>query len=159
MGMIRNIEWDVVVIGSANTDYLGHGPKLPTPGSSVEGDIFQQATGGKGANQAIAAARLGAKVALIARVGNDSGGNNLLDQLAIEGVDKRYVIRDAQIPTGIALIMVGEKGEKQTLFFPGANSNLAIEDVNAAKGMLESARVVGADRRAGGDSFYRNQDR
>ena len=67
--------YDVVVVGKANVDYLVRGPRLPGPGQSVTGDAFQEAAGGKGANQAVGAARLGARVALVARVGRDTRGD------------------------------------------------------------------------------------
>src|SRR5712671_4270697 len=73
--------YDVVVVGKANVDYLVRGPRLPTPGQSVNGDAFQEAAGGKGANQAVAAARLGARVALVARVGRDARGDAVLARL------------------------------------------------------------------------------
>src|SRR5207248_3094878 len=113
--MARTTGWDIVVVGGANTDYMVKGPKLPTPGETVDGDVFQEVPGGKGANQAVAAARLGARVALVARLGTDDRGGLLLDRLAAEGVDTRHALRDAAAPTGVALVMVEEKGRKQIL--------------------------------------------
>ena len=81
--------FDIAVVGKANIDYLVRGPRLPVPGQSVNGDAFQEAPGGKGANQAVAAARLGAKVALIARVGRDARGDAVLAALHDERVDTR----------------------------------------------------------------------
>jgi ribokinase len=92
----------VVVVGGANTDYLARGAALPTAGGTADGDIFLEAPGGKGANQAVAAARLSARVALIARLGIDARGDELHEALAAEGVDLRYVIRDDRSPTGAA---------------------------------------------------------
>src|SRR5882724_10100065 len=85
--------YDVVVVGKANIDYLVRGPRLPGPGQSVNGDAFQEAAGGKGANQAVAASRLGARVALVARVGRDSRGDVVLARLHDEAVDTRFVDR------------------------------------------------------------------
>src|SRR5437899_45513 len=113
--MTRAYEWDIVVVGGANTDYLVRGSKLPASGETVKGEVFQEAPGGKGANQAVAAARLGARVALVARVGNDKRGTAFITRLAAEGVDTRYVVRDAEASTGVALVMVGEGGKKQIL--------------------------------------------
>src|SRR4051812_3842070 len=103
--------WDVVVVGKANIDYLARGPRLPQPGQSVNGDQFQEAPGGKGANQAVGAARLGARVALVARVGRDARGDQVLDTLRAEGVDVRFISRDPAEHTGVALCQVGASGE------------------------------------------------
>jgi len=102
---------DVVVVGGANTDFLVRGPSLPTRGRSVEGDTFQQAPGGKGANQAVAAARLGATVAFVARVGPDARGDVILSRLADEMVDASAVLRDPETETGAVLVMVDASGE------------------------------------------------
>jgi ribokinase len=135
-------EWDVVVVGGANTDYLARGSALPAPGSTADGDIFLEAPGGKGANQAVAAARLGARVALIARLGIDARGNDLHDALAAEGVDLRYVMRDDRSPTGAALIHVDQTGQKQILAVLGANRRLTPADVERASSVLRSTRVL-----------------
>jgi len=133
---------DIAVVGKANIDYLVRGPRLPAPGQSVNGDAFQEAPGGKGANQAVGAARLGAKVALVARIGSDSRGDQVLRTLVREGVDVRHVLRDSTAPTGVALCQVGGSGEKQILSNSGANAHLTAADVRAAAPLLEEARVV-----------------
>jgi ribokinase len=144
--MTERQAWDVVVVGGVNTDYLVRGPRLPTPGETVEGDVFQEAAGGKGANQAVAAARLGARVALVARVGDDDRGAVLTDRLATENVDIGRVVLGAaaavEAPTGVALVMVAAGGEKAILTAPGANHRLAPEDVRAAAEAIRAARVV-----------------
>jgi sugar/nucleoside kinase (ribokinase family) len=104
-----------VVVGKANVDYLVRGPRLPAPGESINGDAFQEAAGGKGANQAVGAARLGAKVALVARVGRDARGDAVLAKLHDENVETRFVTRDPEAPTGVALCQVAASGEKQIL--------------------------------------------
>ncbi len=134
--------YDVVVVGKANIDYLVRGPRLPGPGQSVNGDAFQEAAGGKGANQAVAAARLGARVALVARVGRDSRGDVVLARLHDENVDTRFVTRDPREPTGVALCQVGASGEKQILSASGANARLTAALVREAAPALTSARVV-----------------
>ncbi len=134
--------YDVVVVGKANVDYLVRGPRLPRPGESVNGELFQQAPGGKGANQAVGAARLGARVALVARVGNDVRGDSVVEALITEGVEIDHLIRDPSEPTGVALCQVGGNGEKQILSAAGANARLCAEDVRAAGDALRSARVV-----------------
>jgi ribokinase len=142
MAMTRSMEWDVVVVGSTNTDFLARGPKLPAPGETAEGEEFHEGAGGKGANQAVAAARLGARTALVARVGRDRRGEELLRGLAAEGVDLRHVAHDPDAPTGAAIIMVDRKGEKSILVAPGANGRMGAADVDAAAGMIQAARVV-----------------
>src|SRR5258706_15844149 len=118
--------------GKANLDYLDRGPSLPEPGESVNGELFQEAPGGKGANQAVGAARLGARVALVARVGNDVRGDSVVEALITEGVEIDYLIRDPAAFTGVALCQVGGNGEKQILSAPGANARLTAHDVRAA---------------------------
>ncbi len=140
--MTRNMGWDVVVVGSANTDFLIRGPKLPAAGETVGGDEFHEGAGGKGANQAVAAARLGARTALVARLGRDRRGDELAARLAAEGVDLRHAARDADAPTGAAVIMVDSRGEKSILIAPGANGRMSAADVDAAAGMIQAARVV-----------------
>ena len=133
---------DVAVVGKANIDYLVRGPRLPVPGQSVNGDAFQEAPGGKGANQAVGAARLGARVALVARVGRDARGDSVLASLHDEGVDTRQVTRDPVEATGVALCQVGASGEKQILSAAGANARLTAACVREAADVLRSARVV-----------------
>lgn len=134
--------FDVVVVGSANVDYLVRGPRLPQPGEALEGSEFQQAPGGKGANQAVAAARLGARVALVGRMGTDAPGDTLLSALAAEGVDISFLTRDASAQTGTALVMVGRTGEKQILAAPGANRHLEVADIHRAAEALAATRVL-----------------
>ena len=140
--MARNMQWDVVVVGSINTDFLVRGPKLPAPGETAQGDEFHEGPGGKGANQAVAAARLGARTALVARLGRDRRGDELANRLAAEGVDVRHVERDAEAPTGAAVILVDRRGEKAIFVAPGANGRMSAADVDAAAGMIQAARVV-----------------
>ena len=132
----------VVVLGGANNDYLVRGPKLPGPGETVEGDAFQEAPGGKGANQAVAVARLGARVAFVGRIGRDRGGDDLLSRLKAEAVETRYVVRDPAAPTGVALIFVGEGGQKQIFVVAGANRRMQIQDVQAASAAISTSRVL-----------------
>ncbi|MFN2550349.1 MAG: ribokinase [Myxococcales bacterium] len=134
--------YDVVVVGKANIDYLARGHRLPKPGQSVNGDFFQEAPGGKGANQAVGAARLGARVALVARIGRDARGDAVLASLARSGVDAAHVTRDPAEPTGVALCQVGPSGEKQILSAAGANARLTAACVRDAAHALGSTRVV-----------------
>src|SRR5262245_24514628 len=106
---MRATDWDVVVLGGANTDYSIRGRVLPRAGETSEGEEFFEGAGGKGANQAVAAARLGARVAFVARVGADARGEALLATLEREGVATQYVTRDPDAPTGVALINVDQQ--------------------------------------------------
>src|SRR5688500_10133799 len=135
--------WDVVVIGGANTDYLVRGPRLPRAGETVQGDAFEPAeAGGKGANQAMAAVRLGARVAFVGRVGADARGRALRARLKAGGVNVAHVAMGARTVTGVALINVDAAGEKQILVAPGANQRLSTSDVRRAAKMIQSARVL-----------------
>lgn len=140
--MAQEGKWDIVVAGDVNMDYLAKGARLPEPGETVTGELFQQAPGGKGGNQAVAAARLGARVALLSRAGSDQRGSEIVQRLDDEGVDTQRIRRDAAAATGIALIQVGEKGEKQILTAPGANLNVSVADMQASSSLLQNTRVV-----------------
>lgn len=135
-------EYHVVVVGGVNTDYLVKGERLPSRGETLEGETFQEAPGGKGANQAVAVARLEGRVALVARIGTDGRGTRMLDQLLAERVDVTHVHRDDEATTGVALIMVDHSGEKQILTAPGANRRLDETDVRAAREAIASSRVL-----------------
>jgi ribokinase len=134
--------FDVVVLGGINTDYIIRGDRLPTPGQTVVGDTFEIHSGGKGANQAVAAARLGAKVALIGRVGSDAQGKNLLAALEAEKINLDQVIVDKHYATGAALISVDASGEKQISAAPGANQAISLRQVRQAATLIASARVL-----------------
>ncbi len=132
----------VVVVGSANTDLVVRAPRIPRPGETVLGGAFLCAQGGKGANQAVAAARLGAEVTLIARIGRDEYGARTLERLTAEGIDVRFVARDDAAPSGVALIVVADGGENAIAVAPGANARLAAGDVDRAGEHLDGADVV-----------------
>lgn len=132
----------MVVLGGANSDYLVRGESLPKPGETVDGCEFLEAPGGKGANQAVAAARLGARVAFIGKFGKDRRGDVLLRSLRAEGIDTRFVFRDSRAPTGAALVMVDKTGEKQIHSAPGANQRLTLSELSRAAGLIRSARVL-----------------
>jgi ribokinase len=122
----------IVVLGSLNVDLVARVPALPGPGETVLGDRLLTYTGGKGANQAVAAARLGGRVAMVGRVGRDAGGDALLRQLAADGVDAAGVERDGEEPSGAALIMVGADAENLIAVAPGANGRVGPADVSRA---------------------------
>jgi ribokinase len=121
----------ILVIGSSNTDMVIKTEKLPSPGETILGGTFLMNPGGKGANQAVAAARLGGKVTFIAKRGNDLFGNQMTGLLKKEGIDTKYIVQDPELPSGIALITVDSEGENNIVVAPGSNSNLVAEDIPA----------------------------
>src|SRR5678809_1140549 len=127
MPSVRKRTLDVVVLGGINTDYLVRSDHLPAPGQSVFGHSFYIGPGGKGANQAVAAARLGAKVAIIGRVGNEERGRALVSGLRKNGVDVRCVKFDPSEPSGAAIIAVDKDGEKQISAALGANLRITVK--------------------------------
>jgi ribokinase len=133
---------DIVVIGSLNMDLVVKTPRLPRPGETLVGSDFRVIAGGKGANQAVAAARLGAEVAMVGRVGEDVFGPRLLAGLADHGVNIQHVQQDKEAPTGTAMIIVDETGENAIVIIPGANGMVAPADVDAAQPLLSEARLL-----------------
>lgn len=122
----------LLVLGSVNRDLVVHAPRLPLPGETLRGQSFSSCLGGKGANQAVAAARLGARVALAAQVGRLEGGEALLAQLHSEGVDVSQVLQPADEAPGVALIVVGASdGENQIVTVAGSNATLPLSLASA----------------------------
>jgi ribokinase len=119
----------IIVIGSSNTDMVIKTEKLPVPGETILGGTFLMNPGGKGANQAVAAARLGGKVTFITKRGNDLFGNQAVGLLMREGIDIQHVVKDPDFPSGVALITVDSTGENSIVVAPGSNANLLIEDI------------------------------
>lgn len=132
----------IVVVGSSNTDLIVRAGRLPLPGETVTGGDLMTAAGGKGANQAVAAARLGAEVCFVGRVGKDMFGDQARQHLAQEGLDLRYLVQDADAPSGVALIVVGPRGQNIIAVAPGANHRLTPVDVQAASPVFRQADVV-----------------
>lgn len=133
----------VVVVGSVNMDLVAHAARLPAPGETLMGQRFAGTPGGKGGNQAVAAARLGASVALVGRVGLRQHGAELLAGLAAEGVQTATVRQDEATWPGVAVIMVAsDDGENAIVVIPGSNADLDTADVDAARAALQAARVV-----------------
>jgi len=121
----------ILVIGSSNTDMVIKTEKLPAPGETILGGTFLMNPGGKGANQAVAAARLGGETTFIAKRGNDLFGNQMIGLLKKEGIDTKYIVKDPDLPSGIALITVDSEGENNIVVAPGSNSSLVAEDIPA----------------------------
>lgn len=132
----------VLVAGSANADMVVRVPRIPRPGETVLGGAFAMAAGGKGANQAVAAARAGARVTFVARVGDDLFGRQALDGFARDGIETRFVRATPGAATGIALITVDERGENSISVASGANALLAAADIEAAAEAFGAADIV-----------------
>jgi len=132
----------IVVVGSSNTDMIAKLPRLPKPGETIGEGAFSTAAGGKGANQAVAAARAGAEVGLVARVGDDSFGEQAIAGFVADGINVQHVTRDPSAPSGVALIFVDDKGENSIAVAPGANAGLTPEDVDEAEELIGAANVV-----------------
>jgi ribokinase len=132
----------IVVVGSSNTDMVVCAARVPAPGETLLGGDLQMLPGGKGANQAVAAARLGAKVTLVARVGSDLFGDHAIANIGAAEVNTDYIVRDTLAPSGVALICVAENGQNSIVVAPGANARLGPEDVEAAYMAMEQCDAV-----------------
>ncbi len=132
----------VCVVGSANVDLTFRTPRLPKAGETLSGHSLHVGMGGKGANQAVAAARLGAKVTFVSCVGKDSFGVDAIRQYEREGIDTAFVRRDSNLPTGTAAIMVDDDAENCIVIVAGANSALTAADVRRASVAIQQADAV-----------------
>jgi ribokinase len=132
----------VVVVGSSNTDMILRVSHVPRPGETLLGGEFLTAAGGKGANQAVAAARAGGRTAFVARLGSDSLGDEALANFRKEGLDVSRVVRDKVKPSGVALIFVGADGENSIGVAGGANQRLSPGDIAAARGVISRGRIL-----------------
>lgn len=132
----------VIVIGSINTDMVIKTTALPVPGQTVMGGKFFMSPGGKGGNQAVAAARHGAQVKMIANVGQDMFGDESIQRLQEEGIDCSLIGRDFIQPSGVALISVNEAGENQIVVAPGANDTLSAAHIDEAIQQIPDFSVV-----------------
>ena len=132
----------IVVVGSANTDMVVKAARIPQPGETVLGSEFMMVPGGKGANQAVAAARLGAEVTLVARLGDDLFAEASMRSFREAGIHTEAVVRDPEAASGVALILVDSGGENAIAVAPGANARLATTDVDRAEDAIRAADVV-----------------
>jgi ribokinase len=132
----------IVVVGSSNTDLIVQTSRLPAAGETVLGGDLVTAAGGKGANQAVAAARLGATVTFVGRTGRDMFGERTLRALQREGMDLDYFEQDLSAPSGVALIVVGPGGQNLIAVAPGANNRVSPGNVQSAARAFEGCRVV-----------------
>lgn len=132
----------VAVVGSINMDLVAWADRLPLPGETILGQRFDTIPGGKGANQAVAAARLGCAVAMIGRLGDDNLGAQLRHSLKDYGVDASMVLTSAATSSGVALIAVSGAGDNSIIVVPGANGQVTTADVEAAGDVIRAARVL-----------------
>ena len=132
----------IIVVGSSNTDMIIKLDHIPRPGETILGGEFVTAAGGKGANQAVGAARAGGKVTFIARVGRDMFGDQAVAGFRRDGINVNYIIRDLVAPSGVALIFVAKDGENSIAVAGGANSRLSPADVKKARRAFAGATAV-----------------
>ena len=132
----------IVVIGSCNTDMVINTKRLPQPGETIIGGNFFMNAGGKGANQAVAAARLGGQVSFMAKVGNDHFGTRSIEQYRNEGIDVEHILVDGDHPSGVALIMVDAKGENCIAVASGANALLRPDDIDKAVEIIDRGDIL-----------------
>lgn len=144
----------VTVIGSLNMDLVVRAPRLPHPGETLRGHGFALNPGGKGANQAVAAARLGARVAMIGRVGCDANGDALVRALQAEGIDCTAVTTSASAPTGVALIVVDDASQNAIVIVPGSNGELRPAAIAEHEALVESADVVVCQMEVPSDTVF-----
>ena len=131
---------DIVVVGSLNADLVVRSPRFPAPGETIRGEDLATIPGGKGANQAVAAARLGARVAMIGCVGADAFGAMLIENLKQNNVDVQHVLRDGSAATGTAIIIVDSNGQNSIILSPGANARVSESDIEPA--VLAGAQLL-----------------
>ncbi len=122
----------ILVVGSINMDLVLRMDRVPLPGESFIGREYRHVPGGKGANQAVAAARLGAEVTFVGRVGDDAHGQKLKTQLAAQGISTDLLVTDSGSQTGLAVILLEESGRNRIVVYPGANMEIRPEDLAAA---------------------------
>lgn len=132
----------IVVVGSSNTDLVIKTDRIPEPGETVIGGTFMMTAGGKGANQAVAAARLGGEVAFITKVGGDMFGDKSKQGYAADGLDTSYIFTDKDTPSGVALITVDAKAENCIVVAPGANGKLSCADIDEHRADIVAADYV-----------------
>ena len=132
----------ILVVGSSNTDLVVKTVRFPKPGETLVGGDFFLFQGGKGANQAVAAARMGAQVSFVSKLGKDLFGTQTKVALEKEGISTEWILEDPLHPSGIASITINESGENQILVVPGANANLSPENLDTTSALLESADLV-----------------
>ncbi|MCP4883622.1 MAG: ribokinase [Flavobacteriales bacterium] len=133
---------NILVVGSSNTDLVIQTSRFPGPGETVIGGVFNTFAGGKGANQAVAASRLGAEVSFVARIGDDDFGRQALDGYIKEGIITNHIFIDEEEPTGIASIVINSEGENSIVVAPGANKLLSKTDIESIVPLIEATEII-----------------
>lgn len=133
---------NILVIGSSNTDMVVKVPHLPVAGETILGGVFQQVSGGKGANQAVAAQRCGGRVAFLACVGDDDLGKAVLSEYQKDGIDVSSIVVDEKQKSGVALIIVNHEGENSIAVASGANNSLTAQHIEDNIALIEQADVL-----------------
>jgi len=131
----------ILVIGSSNTDMTIKAPRIPVPGETILGGEFKMGPGGKGANQAVAAARLGGDVTFVCKVGRDVFGEKALEGYRADGINTDYTLFSDK-PSGTALILVDDQGENIISVAPGANGDISVDDIESIRPVIEQADFV-----------------
>jgi ribokinase len=132
----------IVVIGSSNTDMVIKVPRLPKTGETILGGKFYTAAGGKGANQAVSAARAGGEVTFVARVGDDMFGERSITSFKEEGINTDHIVKDSDLPSGVAEMFMDENGHNLVAVASGANMNLSVYDIINAKQAIMEADII-----------------
>ncbi len=132
----------ILVIGSLNMDLVVTADRIPDAGETITGKQFDRFFGGKGANQAVSAARLGAQVTMLGRLGYDAFGREQLESLKEEGVDTRYISQDPHVASGVAFIILEDAGQNRIIVVPGANGACSPRDIDVAAGAMKRADMI-----------------
>jgi ribokinase len=132
----------ICVVGAANLDLISYVPRLPRMGETLHGSRFHMGFGGKGANQAVMAAKLGAEVAMVTKLGRDIFGENTLKNFSSFGIDTRHVLFTEKAFSGVAPIAVDEEGHNSIIIVTGANDLLTEEEIEAARLAIASAQIL-----------------
>ena len=132
----------IIVIGSSNMDLVAKAPRIPVTGETLTGTDFFMVPGGKGANQAVAAAKLGAEVVFITKLGKDVFASELLENFKSVNINTQHIEQLDGVPSGIAVIAIDDKGQNMIIVVPGANGKLAPVDVDKAQSDIANAAVV-----------------
>jgi ribokinase len=133
---------NIVVIGSSNVDFIMKMERLPKVGETVTDSIFMQVFGGKGANQAVGAARAGGKVTFVSCVGDDKFADLMIENFKQDGIDTDFVFKEKDVATGAALIMIGSKGNNYISVAPGANYRLSKSHIDKITGIIRNADII-----------------
>lgn len=133
---------NILVIGSSNTDMVVKASRLPMPGETILGGTFTMYPGGKGANQAIAAKRLGGNVTFVSKIGNDLFGMQAMEIYQSEKIKTEYIFSDPKTSSGVALISVDSSGENCIIVDSGANKNLSVKDIDQVKNTIQNSDII-----------------